>query len=49
MPDYPALARAAGDPVNVDIIENANHGDFMKTHTVAFEAVRRAALRVLAR
>jgi acetyl esterase/lipase len=49
MLDYPALARAAGDSVNVDIVEDAGHGDFTKAETAAFEAVRRAALRLLAK
>jgi hypothetical protein len=47
MPDYPALARAAGDVVYVDIVEDADHGDFTKADTAAFDAVRRAALRLL--
>jgi hypothetical protein len=49
MPDYPALARAAGDVVNVDIVEDAGHGDFTKAETAAFAAVRRAVLRQLAK
>lgn len=49
MPDYPALARAAGDAVNVDIVEDADHGDFTKAETEAFAAVRRAVLRQLAK
>lgn len=49
MPDYPALARAAGDAVNVDVVEDAGHGDFTKADTAAFEAVRRAVLRLLAK
>lgn len=46
MPDYPALARAAGDRINVDIIEDADHGDFTKANTRAFEAVHRAIVRL---
>lgn len=49
MPDYPALARVAGDAINVDIVEDAGHGDFTKADTAAFAAVRRAALRLLAK
>jgi acetyl esterase/lipase len=49
MPDYPALARAAGDFVNVDIVDDAGHGDFTKAETAAFAAVRRAVLRQLAK
>ena len=47
MPDYPALARAAGDRVYVNIVEDADHGDFTKADTAAFDAVRRAAFRLL--
>ncbi|HET9448163.1 MAG TPA: alpha/beta hydrolase, partial [Steroidobacteraceae bacterium] len=49
MPDYPALARAAGDAINVDILEDADHGDFTQADTAAFEAVRRAVHRLLAK
>ena len=47
MQDYPALARAAGDRINVDIVDDAGHGDFTKADTRAFEAVRRAVVRLL--
>jgi len=47
MPDYPALARAAGDNINVDIINDAGHGDFTKANTEAFAAVHRAVTRLL--
>jgi acetyl esterase/lipase len=46
MPDYPALARAAGDTINVELIENADHMDFMKANTAAFKAVQRAVVRL---
>jgi acetyl esterase/lipase/outer membrane translocation and assembly module TamA len=49
MKDFPALARAAGDRINVDIIDDAGHGDFTKPDTAAFAAVRRAAARLLKR
>jgi acetyl esterase/lipase len=49
MLDYPALARAAGDTINVDLIEDADHGDFTKAGTEAFEAVHRAAIRLLSK
>ncbi len=47
MPDYPALARAAGDTIHVDIIDDADHGDFTKQGTKAFDAVHRAVVRLL--
>jgi acetyl esterase/lipase len=46
MPDYPALARAAGDTVNVEIVKDADHSDFMKANTAAFKAVHRAVIRL---
>ena len=49
MQDYPALARAAGDRMNVDIVDDADHGDFTKPDTAAFAAVRRAVARLLGR
>jgi acetyl esterase/lipase len=36
MPDYPALARAAGDAINIEIVADADHGDFTKADTAAF-------------
>ncbi len=47
MQDYPALARAAGDTINVEIIKDAGHGDFTKAQTEAFEAVHHAVVRLL--
>lgn len=47
MQDYPALARAAGDTINVDIVQDADHGDFTKANTAAFDAVHRAVVRLL--
>ena len=46
MPDYPALARAAGDTINVTIVEDANHFDFMKPETAAHAALHQAVLRL---
>ena len=47
MQDYPALARSAGDAIKVEIIKDADHGDFTKAQTEAFEAVHRAVVRLL--
>jgi acetyl esterase/lipase len=47
MQDYPALSRAAGDRMHVEIVDDAGHGDFTKTDTKAFAAVRHAVGRLL--
>ena len=49
MLDYPALARAAGDDINVEIVDDADHFDFVKGGTAAWEAVRRAVIRSVER
>jgi len=47
MLDYPELSRGTGDPINVEIISDADHFDFTTPDTEAFEAVELAVLRVL--
>ena len=47
MPDYPALARAAGDSIHVEIVPGADHMDFLKPSSKAWLAVEAAILRVL--
>jgi hypothetical protein len=49
MLDYPALARAAGDTINVEIIDDADHFDFMRANTAPFKALHRAVVRSLAK
>ncbi len=50
MPDYPALARAAGDAIEVEIVEEADHFDFIhEPGTASFEAVHRAVTRLAGR
>ena len=50
MPDYPALARAAGDPIEVEIVEDADHFDFIhEPDTEGFKAVRRAVVKLAGR
>jgi acetyl esterase/lipase len=44
--DYPALARAAGDTVNVVQITDADHFDFLKPGTHAWPAVLAAVARL---
>lgn len=47
MPDYPALARVAGDPIEVEIVEDADHFDFIyEPGTEGFAAVRRAVVKL---
>ena len=47
MPDYPALARASGDPIEVEIVENAGHFDFIhEPGTEGFKAVHRAVVKL---
>ena len=45
--DYPLIAGAAGDTINVDVIDGADHFDFYKPDTEAFEAIKGAVLRSL--
>jgi acetyl esterase/lipase len=45
MADYPALARASGDRINVEIIDDAEHASFTQAGTLAFGALERALLR----
>lgn len=45
--DYPALARAAGDDISVQVIPEAGHFDFLDPTTAAGWAVERAILRVV--
>ena len=47
--DYPALARAAGDSVVVQIVQGADHFDFLKPTSPAWPATETAILRVLQR
>ncbi len=47
LPDYPALAVLAGDNINVRIIHNEDHGDFVKTRARGYLATISAALRLL--
>lgn len=47
--DYPALARAAGDSVAIQIVPEADHFDFLKPTTAAWPAVEAAIVRVLRR
>ena len=50
MPDYPALARAAGDAIEVEIVEGADHFDFIhEPDTEGFKAVRRAVVKLVGR
>ncbi len=44
--DYPALARAAGDVVTVQVVPDADHFDFTKPSTKAWAAVEAAFVRV---
>jgi acetyl esterase/lipase len=47
--DYPALARAAGDSVDVQVVPEADHFDFLKPTSAAWPAVEAAIVRVLQR
>jgi pimeloyl-ACP methyl ester carboxylesterase len=47
--DYPALARAAGDRVNVQIVPDADHQDFVTPTSAAWPAVEAAIVKLLKR
>lgn len=47
--DYPALARAAGDSIAVQVVPDADHFDFLKPTSAAWPAVEAAIVRVLRR
>lgn len=47
VPDYPALAVIAGDEINVRIISNEGHGDFVKEGARGYYATISAVLRLL--
>ena len=50
MPDYPALARAAGDDCKLSVIEDAGHFDFVEAPASdAFIASRQAVLQIVER
>ena len=44
--DYPALARAAGDTVTVQVVPDADHFDFLKPTANAWSAVEAALVRI---
>ncbi len=44
--DYPALAKAAGDTVAVQVVDGADHFDFLKPGTNAWTAVEAAIVRM---
>ena len=46
MPDYPALAREAGDRVTVQIVPDADHFDFLQPAKPAWAAVEAAVTRI---
>ena len=48
MPDYPALARDAGDAIEVRVIDGAGHFDFVEApESDAFIAERQAVLKLM--
>lgn len=47
--DYPALARAAGDRVAVNVVPDAEHFDFVSPTSAAWPAVEAAIVKVLKR
>jgi acetyl esterase/lipase len=47
VPDYPALAVIAGDEINVRLISNEGHGDFVKEGARGYYATISAVLRLL--
>lgn len=47
VPDYPALAVIAGDEVNVRLISNEGHGDFVREGERGYYATISAVLRLL--
>jgi len=47
VPDYPALAVIAGDEVNVRLISNEGHGDFVREGEPGYYATISAVLRLL--
>lgn len=47
LPDYPALAVLAGDNINVRIIHNEEHGDFVKEGARGYLATISAVLKLL--
>lgn len=47
VPDYPALAVLAGDEINVRVISNEEHGDFVREGARGYHATISAILRLL--
>lgn len=47
VPDYPALAVIAGDEINVRLISNEGHGDFVREGEPGYYATISAVLRLL--
>lgn len=47
LPDYPALAVLAGDDINIRVISNEAHGDFVKEGARGYYATISAVLRLL--
>ncbi len=48
MPDYPALARSAGDRIDVEIVPKAGHFDFVEDpDSEAFNVERRALIKLV--
>ena len=47
VPDYPALAVIAGDEINVRMISNEGHGDFVREGARGYDATISAVLRLL--
>lgn len=47
LPDYPALAVLAGDEINVRVISNEEHGDFVREGSRGYHATISAVLRLL--
>lgn len=47
VPDYPALAVAAGDEINIQVISNEDHGAFVREGSRGYDATIVAILRLL--
>ena len=48
MPDYPALARSAGDRIDVESVPKAGHFDFVEEpDSEAFNVERRALIKLV--
>ena len=47
MPDYPALARKAGDSINVVIVPDADHVAFYEPGNESYDKVLEVVLRMV--